>query len=335
MRPLVPSPRRGPLIALAGLALLATAPAADELAEGRLTHLSVLRALAREAIGEMLESVPVSEGDVLTVVPATVSSGNAVVGDELAAALSARGVRVSILDRPLPGATGGTEVPAASPTAPGDTAGALADTSAGASGGSGLSDLVGSQPPADPAADPADPAAEPADPAQDPADPADDPAPADPEASHDDEVGVDASPLPDADATSGDTDAVPTDVATPTGPASPTIVGQRLVYRVDEWRVQYVDESRTFFLGPRRVDRAVAVDLTARLVDSDGETVLAVGRGDAIHLDRLSKGRLSLYESQGVTATELEKPGARRVIEPVVVGGIVASLVYLFYTNQN
>lgn len=292
--------------ALLALVLGATVAPADEVTDGRLTHLSVLRGLATEAVTELLDGVPVERGQSITVIPATTSSGNAVVGDELARALTARGLSVTVLDRPLPGApaapatTTGTAVGGAAEAAgtdaaddaeadddgvdDGEDAAAEGSTSTG-SGGS-LSDLVAGQAAQDAAAT--------------------------------------ATPAPPA--------AAP---AVSTSPTAPEVEGRRLVYRVDEWRVQYVDESRSFFLGPRRVDRAVAVDVSGRLIAADGETVLGVGRGDAIHLDRLSKGRLSVYESQGVTATELDRPGARRVIEPVVVSGIVASLVYLFYTNQN
>ena len=73
---------------------------------------------------------------------------------------------------------------------------------------------------------------------------------------------------------------------------------------------------------------------TNRLLDRDDD-VIDVAHGDALSLDRIAKGRLAAYESTGITPEELSGPGAGRFIEPVVVGGIVTGLVYLFYTNQN
>ena len=55
------------------------------------------------------------------------------------------------------------------------------------------------------------------------------------------------------------------------------------------------------------------------------------------HWDRLSGRQRVLAEgaSYPFTAPELKSPGLGRYVEPAVVVGIVGSLIYLFYTNQN
>lgn len=110
---------------------------------------------------------------------------------------------------------------------------------------------------------------------------------------------------------------------------------RRLEFRVGEFGVHYVGEGRPFFLGPKRVERATSVDVSCRLLEAGSEDVLWVGDGDAVRLDRISKSKLALFESPGFTPTPLPSRGGFRYVEPVVVGGIVAGLVYLFYTNQN
>ncbi len=45
-------------------------------------------------------------------------------------------------------------------------------------------------------------------------------------------------------------------------------------------------------------------------------------------------GRLTLEPGQTFTAPELEPGGWDKILEPVVVAGIVGGLIYLFYTSK-
>ena len=131
------------------------------------------------------------------------------------------------------------------------------------------------------------------------------------------------------------------EASTPSGdwrtvPASDLPVdGHLMEFRVGDFGVHYVGEGRPFFLGPKRVERATSVDLSCRLIDGRTDDVKWVGEGDAVRIDRIAKSKLPIYETAGFTPTPLPNRGSFRYVEPVVVGGIVAGLVYLFYTNQN
>ena len=111
--------------------------------------------------------------------------------------------------------------------------------------------------------------------------------------------------------------------------------GPTVVFRVGEFTVIYVDEYRPFILGPKRVERAARVDLSCQLLDRPNGEVVWVGQGDDLALDHISKSKLAIYESEGYSAAPVVQGGGIRLVEPVLVAGIVAGLVYLFYTNQN
>jgi hypothetical protein len=117
-----------------------------------------------------------------------------------------------------------------------------------------------------------------------------------------------------------------------TGPA---VEGPTLLFDVSQFAVRYVSEGRSFFLGAKRVERAATVDVSCRFVEGPSGTIRGIGHGDALALDAISKGKLALYESEGMKPTLETRAGALRYAEPVVVGGILVGLIYLFYTNQN
>ena len=67
------------------------------------------------------------------------------------------------------------------------------------------------------------------------------------------------------------------------------------------------------------------------------EDVIWVGNGDVERLDVVPASKLPLLEGQAFpfTRPSLETRGLGGLVEPALVSGIVAGLIYLFYTNQN
>jgi hypothetical protein len=112
--------------------------------------------------------------------------------------------------------------------------------------------------------------------------------------------------------------------------------GMVLTFRLIEFGVTYHDSWRRGFLGPRMVERLASVNLYCRLVNGSAEDVLWVGRGKSARLDIVPKSRLDLLEglSYPFTAPMLRPKPLSRLLEPVLVTGIVGGLVYLFYANQ-
>ena len=89
-------------------------------------------------------------------------------------------------------------------------------------------------------------------------------------------------------------------------------------------------------MGPRLVERLASVNLYTRLVNGSEEVVLWVGRGRAERLDVVPKSKLDLLEGRNYP---FQKPVLRggklsKLAEPMLVSGIIAGLVFLFYSSQ-
>jgi len=115
------------------------------------------------------------------------------------------------------------------------------------------------------------------------------------------------------------------------------IEGLVLSFRVVEFGVTYHDQWRQGFLGQRVVERLAAVDLNCRLVSGDEKNILWVGNGRSERLDIVPKSKLDLLEGRAYPFSRPSLPpqSLSRIVEPVLVLGIVAGLVFLFYSNQN
>lgn len=122
-----------------------------------------------------------------------------------------------------------------------------------------------------------------------------------------------------------------------TEPAGPAPESEHVFrYRVVELGVSYPDSYRKNILGSRQVQRLAKVNLNARLLEGRRERVLWSGTGDAALSDIVPSGKLSLLEGESTfTRPTLTGKGLSGLVEPALVTGIVAGLIYLFYTNQN
>ena len=115
------------------------------------------------------------------------------------------------------------------------------------------------------------------------------------------------------------------------------VEGLVLSFRVVEFGVTYHDQWRQGFLGQRVVERLAAVDLNCRLVSGDEKNIIWVGNGRSERLDIVPKSKLDLLEGRSYPFIKPALPpqSLSRIVEPVLVLGIVAGLVFLFYSNQN
>ena len=110
-----------------------------------------------------------------------------------------------------------------------------------------------------------------------------------------------------------------------------------LRYRVVHFELSYPNQYRKSPLGARNVQRRVSVSIFAQLLKGEREDVIWVGNGDVERLDVVPASKLPLLEGQAFpfTRPNLETRGLGGLVEPALVSGIVAGLIYLFYTNQN
>lgn len=112
--------------------------------------------------------------------------------------------------------------------------------------------------------------------------------------------------------------------------------GEVLSFRVVECGVSYPWARRTLFIGKRNFGRMACVRLRASHVTEPGHRVAGVASSDRVHLDSFPAWARPMLEGQQFPFPIQEPPptSARRILEPMVVAGIVGGLVYLFYENQ-
>ncbi len=94
--------------------------------------------------------------------------------------------------------------------------------------------------------------------------------------------------------------------------------------------------TRPWLVGAKRIDRSVSCELFAQAVDSSGTVMLSM-RSSSYGEDRIPFSDLAdLQGSSGETWLTGGTPGAETgsLLEPLVVTGVVASLIYLFYSSR-
>jgi hypothetical protein len=104
-----------------------------------------------------------------------------------------------------------------------------------------------------------------------------------------------------------------------------------------EFTLNYPKIFRSHLIGGKRVNRRAEITLFAKLLDSADNSVAWVGEATRAHDDQFNYGdraraEKSLFE---FTKPEVEPPNWGRIVEPVVVSGIIVGLVYLFFSNQS
>ncbi len=296
------------------------APVAKAESEGFPTNLALLDRLANEAVGAVLDSLAFHKGDTVTVMTEGGNEGDGFIAGAFARELARRGVAVhmTVEVTAVPPAATPQENPAGHLQKTGndsgpDSLGAPSDSSALAPG------LLGSPVPSDSGA-------------------------------------VSKPNAPSLPAGSGNGSGIgsangsatesPTESASATAgsPPGPTVVrriypsGRVLEFRLLEFGVSYPNVKRRYRLfGSPTVTRLGGVYVQASRIVGPGGTVEGIASGQSHVEDRLSAKERRLAEGANYPFTKPAIPAANfgRLVEPVAVVGIVASLVYLFYQNQN
>jgi hypothetical protein len=111
----------------------------------------------------------------------------------------------------------------------------------------------------------------------------------------------------------------------------------KLEFQALEFRLAYPKIYRAYLIGGKQVERRADVKIHAKLLDPVDESVVWVGEASRSHKDKFPYGDRSEMEEGlfGFTKPPIDPPNWGRIIEPVVVSGIIVGLVYLFYSNQN
>jgi len=110
----------------------------------------------------------------------------------------------------------------------------------------------------------------------------------------------------------------------------------RLEYQVIHFELSYPKIYRPFLIGGKKVKRSADVRLLFKLLDSDDQSVVWIGEATRSHDDKFSYSDLPEVEAGSFAFTTPEQSPRRwgKVLEPVVVSGIIIGLIYLFFANQ-
>jgi hypothetical protein len=109
-----------------------------------------------------------------------------------------------------------------------------------------------------------------------------------------------------------------------------------LVVSLDESRVDYPRLFRSGLFGGLHVERRALVTLSAKLMRPDTRAVYWVGSADTSLADYVRKSEVPLLEDAAIPETKGNVPTQswQKMVEPVLVVGLIIGLVSLFYTNR-
>jgi hypothetical protein len=113
-------------------------------------------------------------------------------------------------------------------------------------------------------------------------------------------------------------------------------VGKVLEYKIGEIEIRYPRHWRGSLFGSAMVERSVRAVIFFRLIDKTDGRVIWADSGRASVTDVVSRKLLEDLEvpREGGNETESGAGGLGRVVEPIVVSGIVVGLVFLFYSSR-
>jgi len=88
--------------------------------------------------------------------------------------------------------------------------------------------------------------------------------------------------------------------------------------------------------GKRYVDRAAQAKIHLSLRDSESGRVIAIGEVDGSAADTVPEEFLPLLEDNLISPTKLfiKESHFNRILEPLLVSGVVGGLIYLFYSSR-
>ncbi len=111
----------------------------------------------------------------------------------------------------------------------------------------------------------------------------------------------------------------------------------RLSYQIIRMSLGYSKISRKYWLGSKKVEREGQIDLFAQLAETGSGEIIWVGDTQKRYEDEISYSLLEKVEDPEYSFTRPERKELRlsRLIEPLVVGGVVIGLVFLFFSNQS
>ncbi|UCE01929.1 MAG: hypothetical protein JSW67_11765 [Candidatus Latescibacterota bacterium] len=118
----------------------------------------------------------------------------------------------------------------------------------------------------------------------------------------------------------------------------PDSTGPLLEFEVVDLGVAYTRVWRHAWLGDKKVERQARARVFARLIDQENANIVWAQQGEGKVVDEVPHEELEDLEEQGgAPYLQATLPPRRwnRVVEPIVVTGIVVGLIVLFFSNQD
>ena len=109
-----------------------------------------------------------------------------------------------------------------------------------------------------------------------------------------------------------------------------------LKVRPMELVVEYGDVSRPWLVGSKRVERIAKCELSITLHDLDGSMMMTL-RSSGTQIDVIAWSDAEVLDGSADwdwLSGELPENRGGGILEPIIVTGVVASLVYLFYSSR-
>jgi len=108
-------------------------------------------------------------------------------------------------------------------------------------------------------------------------------------------------------------------------------------YQAVNFDLIYTKIYRPFLIGGKKVKRSGDVRLLVKLIDPADRSVVWIGEATKSANDKFSYSRLAEVEASTYAFTKPEQTSSSwgKIVEPVVVSGIIIGLIYLFFSNQD
>jgi hypothetical protein len=119
--------------------------------------------------------------------------------------------------------------------------------------------------------------------------------------------------------------------------AGDEVSGFEFSYQIIRFTLKYTGIGRSYIIGAKEVERLAEVGIFARLIDLGEGEIVWVGDTQKIFEDKIAYSLLDRVEDPQHDFTRPPRNEIRwsRLVEPVIVTGIVVGLVYLFFSNQD
>lgn len=118
----------------------------------------------------------------------------------------------------------------------------------------------------------------------------------------------------------------------------PDSIGPILEFQVVDLGLAYTRVRRHAWFGDKKVERQARARLFARVIDQEKASILWAAQEEAKVVDEVRHADLGTLEEKSESEyLQASMPPRRwnKIVEPVVVTGIVVGLIVLFFSNQD